>query len=51
MMRSMEGMGMDMGIPSFVWSILDLNLAQWEVVEEDLEEGLDLQLEDLNSGS
>lgn len=51
MMRSMEGMDMDMGTPSCVWSILVLNLAQWEVVEEHLEEGLDPQLEDLNSGS
>lgn len=51
MMRSMEGMDMDMGTPSCVWSIPVLNLAQWEVVEEHLEEDLDPQLEDLNSGS
>ena len=59
---SMEGMDMDMGTPSCVWSILDplVKLDQWEAVEEeeeveveeeDQEEGLDPQLEDLNSGS
>lgn len=58
MMPSMEGMDMYMETPSSVWSILDplvLNLVGWEVVEveeeEDLEEGLDPQLEGLISGS
>lgn len=58
MMPSMEGMDMFMETPNSVWSILDplvLNLVEWEeeVVEEeeDLEEGLDPQLEGLISGS
>lgn len=59
MMPSMEGMDMYMETPSSVWSILDplvLNLVGWEEVEleeeeEDLEEGLDPQLEGLISGS
>lgn len=58
MMPSMEGMDMFMETPNSVWSILDplvLNLVEWEeevvVEEEDLEEGLDPQLEGLISGS
>lgn len=58
MMPSMEGMDMFMETPNSVWSILDplvLNLVEWEEVvveeEEDLEEGLDPQLEGLISGS
>lgn len=54
MMLFMEGMDMDMETPSSVLSILDplaQNLVQWVAVEEDLEEGLDPQLEDPNSGS
>lgn len=58
MMPSMEGMDMYMETPNSVWSIRDplvLNLVGWEeeevVEEEDLEEGLDPQLEGLISGS
>ena len=60
MTLSMEGMDMDMETPSCVLNTLDplvLNLVVWEVVvveeeeEEDLGEGLDPRLEDLNSGS
>lgn len=64
MMPSMEGTDMDMGIPSYVWNTLAplvLNLVDlWKGEEEEEEEegaleglgeGLDPQLEDLNSGS
>lgn len=59
MTLSMEGMDMDMETASSVWSIpdlLEINLVQMQVVvevevEEDQEEGLDLQLGDLNFAS
>lgn len=55
MMLFMEGMDMNMGTPSCVWSILEPvleNLDPWEVeLEVDKEEDLDPRLGDLTSVS